>query len=254
MSEQKPYVLSIAGFDPSAGAGILADIKTIEQNHAYGFGVVSAITYQTESIFLGVRWLEEGEITAQLKLLLETYKIETIKIGLIRDINLLNRLIILIKSIDPEIKIIWDPIIRASAGFVFHETFSKTTLQEVLNNLYLITPNTEEAEFLFNTSVIEEIQQFIVQHNGCSVLLKGGHLSGIQCDDVLITNKEITIFRGERIAGKSKHGTGCVLSAAISAKIACNADLVDACKSAKNYIENFISSNDSLLGYHFTKA
>lgn len=237
MPDERPYCLSIAGFDPSAGAGVLADIKTFEQHKVYGLGVTSALTYQNDSSFDGVRWCPENEIMSQI-IPLQKYNIKAIKIGLIENISVLELLLDQLKIIFPLAFIIWDPILKASAGFEFHNNSQIPT--EILSNIDLITPN------------LDEFNQLGFQNGlpDCAVLLKGGHAETNKGTDVLyFQNKQFTI-EGNTLPHTEKHGTGCVLSSAICANIALGNELPDACKNAKAYIEKIISSNNSKLGYH----
>lgn len=145
MHKERPYVLSVAGFDPSGGAGILADIKTFEANGVHGLGVCTAITFQNDKTFNGLDWLSEEQVISQLDILFDTYPINVIKIGLIRDLKTLLVIIKHIKIRNNSAQIIWDPILNASAGFEFHSTINNIELKEALKNITLITPNIPEA-------------------------------------------------------------------------------------------------------------
>ena len=148
MAEVRTYVLSIAGFDPSGGAGILADIKTFEANNVCGMGAVSAITFQNDTEFDSLKWIETEDILKQVLVLKKRFDFSIVKIGLIKDLDTLGYLISNLKSQGSNFKFVWDPIIKASAGFEFHENFEKEKLFSVLKNCYLITPNTDEIKFL----------------------------------------------------------------------------------------------------------
>ena len=105
-----PFVLSIAGFDPSSGAGIGADLKTFEATGSYGLGVCSALTFQNEDTFTGVHWTAWEDIKKQCDLLLQKYNVEFLKIGLIESFEILDRLLDYLLDQDKRLKIIWDPI------------------------------------------------------------------------------------------------------------------------------------------------
>src|ERR1043165_1920557 len=151
MRTEQKQVISIAGFDPTGGAGILADIKTFEQLGVYGFGVCSAITLQTEDEFNGVAWIPLHQIELQLDTLLKKYEVEFLKIGLIQSLQVLDGLIKTIRRKYPRIKIIWDPILQASAGFQFHVDAEEELLNKILSEIFLITPNSDEAMKLMDT-------------------------------------------------------------------------------------------------------
>jgi hydroxymethylpyrimidine/phosphomethylpyrimidine kinase len=245
----RPFALSIAGFDPSGGAGLLADIKTFEGNRVYGLGVCSTLTFQHESVFEGLKWMSAEEIASQLKVLFGKYEIEYIKIGLIENLDILYRTIGLIKKYAPHCFIIWDPILKASAGFTFHDKIDFALLHLICKELCLITPNIPEALAL-GTSESADLNAAALSEF-CNVYLKGGHNPRQLGDDYLY------LKGGKRIAYKSagnrifpKHGSGCVLSAAITAKLAKGIELEKACLLAKEYTLGVLESNNSLLGYH----
>src|SRR5690349_12233901 len=110
MLANRPYAISIAGFDPSAGAGVLADVKCFEQHQVYGFGICSALTVQTDSEFLKNDWLDSSQIIAQLEPLMAQFKVSACKIGLINNVSVLLEVVSFIKSKDTDLKIIVDPV------------------------------------------------------------------------------------------------------------------------------------------------
>lgn len=239
MDNQRPYCLTIAGFDPSAGAGLLADIKTFEQLKTYGLAVSTALTFQNDEIFEGVNWHNLNTIKKQL-LPLRKYPVKAIKIGLTGDSDLLLQLLETIKAYFPNALIIWDPILRASAGYQFYHSIFE--LDQILDKINLITPNLPEFKVL-------ELNKRQTQ---CAILLKGGHQPEQKGTDVLITNRKSIEIKGKPYHDATgKHGTGCILSAAITANIALGETLESACQKAKKYVEKVMLSTDSKLGYHF---
>jgi hydroxymethylpyrimidine/phosphomethylpyrimidine kinase len=248
-SDSRPYILSIAGFDPSAGAGVLADVKTFEQCGVYGMGVVSALTFQNDITFEKVEWLALSQIMEQVEVLQKRFQFEYIKIGLIENLEILFKLIINLKSQISNLKIIFDPILKASAGFEFHWDVNKELLEKICKQLYLITPNIPEALQLGIYNDAEKNAKYLSQF--CNVFLKGGHHEEKKGCDVLFLNdgKQIE-FQTEIDNVFSKHGSGCVLSSAITANLAKGVDLEGACFVAKKYITHFLMSTHSLLGYH----
>jgi len=238
----KNHVLSIAGFDPSAGAGILADIKTFEAHQVYSFGVCSAITFQNDKEFENVEWIEVENIIKQIELLFKRSKTDWVKIGLIENVVVLKRIVEYLVMQNPDIRIIWDPILKSSSGFVFHEKIDEDKLIDVCRNLFLITPNMEEIATIFPGMNEEEAGKYLSRHS--AVLLKGGHRTDGDPVDVLFYDDKQESFDGVRI-DNDKHGTGCVLSAAILANLAMGKNLRDACWKAKQYINKFLSSMSS---------
>ncbi len=245
MKTDRPYVLSIAGFDPSAGAGILADIKTFESNETYGMGVVSALTYQNDNVFEKVEWVSLLQITEQIEVLQKRFSFKYIKIGLIKDLSTLHELVQRFK----QSKIIWDPILKASAGFYFHTDINQKLLEDICKHIYLITPNIPEALILGGFKDSKQNAMQLSQF--CNVYLKGGHSESAKGQDILFaTNGKQFVFNNEIENISSKHGSGCVLSSAITANLAKGMSIENACEKGKKYVSAFLASNNSLLGYH----
>lgn len=244
----RPYVISMAGLDPSAGAGLLADIKTFEVLGVYGLGVCTALTVQTDNRFITVEWQTAQQIIAQAAPLLESFPVGYCKIGIIKDTATLLEVITVISQLRPGIRFILDPVLKASAGFPFHDPEQLYMWQHVLQHMYLVTPNYDEALLLTNLHDGEAAATALLQY--CSVLLKGGHGPGIRGLDTLYTRTGTTDIPAGPCDIFPKHGSGCVLSAAITAQLAAGSSLPVACITAKRYTERFLASNSSLLGYH----
>lgn len=245
----RPYVLSIAGFDPSNGAGIVADAKAMEACQVYGLTVCTAITVQHESVIEQVEWLEPALIKAQIKLLLGKYPVDFCKIGLIENWTLLLEITELLLAINPKIKIVVDPIFRASSGFNFHHNIQIEAIQKWLHNIYLLTPNAKELSRL-NTGdqTLAAVAQNLAKN--CAVLYKGGHNPTDFGVDFLYDNHKVTRLEPKRLAQYEKHGSGCVLSSVITANLALGHDLETACRIGKDFITDFLDSSPTLLGYH----
>jgi len=237
--------LSIAGFDPSSGAGITSDIKTMEAHGVYGFGVCTGVTIQNDVNFEYVNWIERNIIFQQIDILYKRFDIDFVKIGLVEDLETIWEIIFYLKQKNNDVCIIWDPILKASAGFKFHNKLDLDLLEKICKNTYLITPNTEEFERLFGN----ENPQNISPKYGTNILLKGGHREGDTVIDTLFTYKKTYHFKQSR-SKRDKHGTGCVLSTTILTKLILNKELPDACQEAQDYVVRFINSNDSHLGHH----
>lgn len=245
----RPYVMSIAGFDPTAGAGLLADIKCFEQNEVYGFGICSALTVQTDSDFIKNEWLSAGRIIEQMVPLLSRFKVVAVKIGLVKEISVLLEVIACLRQYQPDINIIMDPVLKASAGYEFHKwKDSFKQLLPVLEQINLITPNYHEMVALGGKTKVFTTAQAWSEH--CPVLLKGGHIADHMGTDFLFLQGGIHELKPEVEHIYQKHGSGCVLSAAITAGLAQGKTLLAACKSAKQNTEQFLNSNETLLGYH----
>ncbi|MDR3705199.1 MAG: hydroxymethylpyrimidine/phosphomethylpyrimidine kinase [Paludibacteraceae bacterium] len=233
----RPFVLSIAGHDPCGGAGVLADIKVFDHLGLSGLGVVSALTFQNDSCFEGVKWCTLEEIEKQLSPL-RKYPVKAVKIGLIENFEHLQQVVDLVRNYFSAAYLVWDPILKASAGFRFH---SETSFAEGLSKkINLITPNYEEYLQL----------QLDKTPVACPVLLKGGHRDDKKGIDMLYSNGKETEIPGIEFKDKhDKHGTGCVLSAAIAGYVALGFPELEACTKAKSIVEQLILSNETKLGY-----
>jgi hydroxymethylpyrimidine/phosphomethylpyrimidine kinase len=243
--------MSIAGLDPSGGAGLLADIKTFEALGTYGLGVCSALTIQTDSSFLSVEWQSAEQIIAQATPLLEAFPVAYCKIGIVKDASTILAVIRAVKAIQPHIQIILDPVLKASAGYTFHDKAHLSVWKKVLQEVYLLTPNYHEAQLLSGEEDGHTAATMLAAN--CTVLLKGGHRQerpGV--DSLYIDTSNILDIPAGKETVFPKHGSGCVLSAAITAQLAAGSSLPTACITAKLYTEKFLASHSSLLGYHIT--
>jgi hydroxymethylpyrimidine/phosphomethylpyrimidine kinase len=246
MSTSRPFVLTIAGFDPSGGAGILSDVKTFEQHCATGFAIMTANTIQTEKTFYKIQWTSIDFVLHSIQVLFENYDIKVVKIGIVPSLHYLKQIINLLKILSPKIKIVWDTVLRSTSEFDFMIFENQTTLYEILDKIDLITPNYEEIKKMEQQGIdLETISQY------CPVLLKGGHNPDEIGVDYLHAKEEVYRLLPKDNQYHPKHGSGCVLSSAIAANIALGEDLKTACINAKNYIEKYLNSNTSLIGYHY---
>lgn len=248
MPDSRPYVLSIAGFDPSGGAGVLADIKTFEALGVYGFGACSALTVQSDTDFLKVSWLGTHDIIEQLEPLVNKFTIHACKIGIIKNLDVLLEVILYLKNQQRDIRIILDPVLKATAGFAFHGILESEKLAAVLCDLSLVTPNYDEIQQLNKSLSPLEAAKYLARY--CAILLKGGHNPEAPGTDFLFEQGSRTALPPTLPVISPKHGSGCVLSASIAANLALGCTLTEACRRGKRYTESFLSSNQSFLGYH----
>ena len=242
-------VLSIAGFDQSSGAGVTADIKTFESCRVYGLGTSSSITFQNQNTYLGTKWLTPDEIILQCEVLFREFSPAYVKIGLIESFDTLEQVVNYLRTALPKVRIIWDPILKASAGFQFHDGENLIQLQDILREIYLITPNTDELKTLFGNHPDVESLQALARSQNLNILWKGGHNDGALASDRLVTPDKVYTFSVTR-ARHGKHGTGCVLSSAIASYLTLGYPLPDACRLGQHYVAGFIRSNDTNLGMH----
>ncbi|MDR6372793.1 hydroxymethylpyrimidine/phosphomethylpyrimidine kinase [Chryseobacterium bernardetii] len=243
--QDRPYVISIAGFDPSGGAGLLSDCKTFEQSKVMGLGVCTALTLQTASQCISLEWRLLDEVIKAIQVLMENYPVSAVKIGIVKDAEFLDEIIKTVKNNDPEVKIVWDPVLKSTSEFTFFDLETLPQLKPVVNKLSLITPNYNEYSVLKENNLLPDT-------NKCSLLIKGGHREDHLGTDILVENEKETLLLPVEDCQLlfPKHGSGCVLSSAITAELAKGENMETACRNGKLYIEKFLKSNPSLLGTH----
>lgn len=246
MQTERPFVMSIAGYDPSGGAGLLADIKTFEQMKVQGLGICTAMTLQTESRFFSLEWQPLEQILSGINVLMENYPVRAIKIGVVKDAAFLSEIVRTVRLNNPEAHIVWDPVLKSTSAFSFFDLNTIPALKDVLKLIDLLTPNYIEYK------ILKEKHLFDDPENSCAVLIKGGHRENTIGTDILMERaKEISIDPvGAASAFYPKHGSGCVLSSAIAGHLAKGENMEQACRKGKSYIEKFLTSTPSLLGFH----
>lgn len=250
MSTNRPFVLSIAGFDPSAGAGVLADIKTFEQHQVYGFAINTANTIQTENEFVAIQWTAIDFVLQSIETLFKSYEIKAVKIGIVPSLDYLKSIVFLIKRLSPKTRIVWDTVLKSTTEFDFLNIQNQNDLISILNQIDLITPNYNEVLKLIPTEKKSE-NSIEILSKYCAVLLKGGHHPTEIGTDFLHLQNQFFRLLPKNTKVFQKHGSGCVLSAAITANLALEQNLLNACKNAKIYTENFLLSNPTQLGNHY---
>jgi len=248
--KKHPYILAIAGFDPSGGAGLMADIKTIEAIKGYGLGVCTANTIQNDISFQSCNWVDFDSIKQQIEVLFNRFEIDAVKIGIIENWSVLNQVVDLVIEKNRDIKIIVDPILSSSTNYDFQDREqSEQELDHILDKIHLLIPNYEEIQRLYKGKSIAEAIKYISAKT--NLYLKGGHNSTAIGKDELFTKGQkdyVLNPKGSNIS--EKHGSGCVLSSAITAYLGLGFPLLKACYRGKRYVEKVLSSNESLLGYH----
>lgn len=239
----RPLTMSIAGFDPSGGAGILADCKVFEQLKTYGTGVISANTIQNSEKVFAVSWNKPQEILQQISVVLNELPVTHFKIGIIENSSVLISIVEAIRKHNRKAFIIWDPILHSSSGYTFFET--QHQLEILLEKINLITPNLPEFEKLFTDK-----KNALSYSKKTSIYLKGGHNTLSKGEDCLLHKGEAITFSSGVNFAYPKHGSGCIFSSALTAHLAHGKEIKTACTLAKQYIEKALNSNETLLAYH----
>ena len=238
---QLPVVLSIAGHDPSSGAGITADIKTIAAHGCYGVTCITALTVQSTRGVKRIDPVEGRIITETLEQLMDDLEIAGIKIGMLGSAEAAKSVAAFLKRYSMQ-HVVLDPIIRSSSGA---ELISRDGLQvmkdRILGRASVITPNIDEASALTGLAVttMDEMQLAAVrlhEMGARNVIITGGHLDPPH-DLVSQQGRPITVLEGAKIPGQSTHGTGCAFSTSLACCLAKGNDLLTAAKAAKHYVE-----------------
>ncbi len=251
VSLERNVVLSIAGYDPSAGAGVLSDCKTLESCGCYGLGVLTSVTSQSAEEFTDLVWLDSERIKSQLSPLIDSFDIKVIKIGLTAGYKMLADILEITKKQLPGVPVLWDPVVKSSSGFEFFSENDSRLLPSLLSQIDYITPNLEEARFLTNAEDAEQAANFLAKD--CS-----GVITGISKEDqnsvfdLVFENKT-----RKQVEGKSldtpKHGSGCVFSSSLISGIAKGLSLEESAEFAKSYTSDFLQSSSTNIGLHQVK-
>lgn len=252
MSTNRPFVLSIAGFDPSGGAGVLADVKTFEQHEVYGLAINTGNTIQTEDTFHCIQWTDIDFVLNSIKTLFSKYDIKAVKIGIVPSLDYLDNIINVIREYSKDVKIVWDTVLKSTTAFEFITIENQSNLIEILKKINLITPNYNEI-LKFNLDATSMEKKAALLSKYCAVLLKGGHNPKEKGTDYLYIENQSIKLDPNVISLFEKHGSGCVLSSAITANLALENSLFNSCLNAKAYVENYLKSNNKQLGFHYVK-
>lgn len=235
-------VLTIAGSDPSSGAGIQGDLQTILAHDANPFCVLTAITAQNSKTVVAVEAVEGELLIQQLSAVREDFEIHAIKTGLLPTVDCVKAVAEFRKSIGSGVPLVADPVLSATTG---NALVSENVLEAFLNDLMpiatLITPNAGDAGKLTGLKInspsdAKEAGAQLVENGANAVLIKGGHFSENHATDVLVTGTEQVVIKGKSVEGVDVHGTGCALASAIACRLAKNEGLESAIRGAKGYV------------------
>ncbi|MBV8551597.1 MAG: bifunctional hydroxymethylpyrimidine kinase/phosphomethylpyrimidine kinase [Acidobacteriaceae bacterium] len=241
--------LTIAGSDPSGGAGIQADLKTFHQFGVYGEAVVTLITVQNTQGVSRVQTLPPDLVIQQIDAVISDIRPGAAKTGALGSVEIVEAVAGLAKSF--RFPLVVDPVMVSKHGVPLISPEAQQALkQKLLPHAFLVTPNTPEAEALTGMAVrsMEEMQaagERLVELGAKAALIKGGHREG-EPIDVLVTAGDAVIYPGRRINTPHTHGTGCTYSAAIAANLALAFDLNQSVQHAKDFIQLAIEKAPAL--------
>ena len=234
-------VMSIAGADPSGGAGILRDIKTFESIGVYGCGIVTALTAQNPYKFFSTQPISESYIEEQIDSVMDSYDVRFIKTGMLYSPEIIKLVAKKVKEYD--LKAVVDPVMVAtSGGDLTKEDLADALNRYLLPKAILTTPNISEAEKLTNFKITTEKEAIEASKKiKCDNIITGGHLDGINTINI---NNKITTVKQELIKTDNLHGTGCTLSSAIVAYLAKDNDINTAILKSLSYVYEGIKNGN----------
>jgi hydroxymethylpyrimidine kinase/phosphomethylpyrimidine kinase len=242
--------LTIAGVDPSGGAGTIADVKTFAAFGVFPTAAIASITFQNTQGVFGAEHQSADSVREQIIPILDDYEISAVKTGMLPTREVIEAVAEIIA--ERKLKnIVVDPVVRSTSGF---DLIDDAALRSLIAKLFpladLITPNIPEAERISgvaieNESDIHDAASVMRDLGARNVLIKGGHFVKAEGErrkakDFLFLGEELTVFEGEYFDTTATHGTGCTLSSAIAANLALGNDLVASVEIAKRFVNEAI--------------
>ena len=242
-----PILLTIAGFDPSCGAGVAADLKTFAAHNCYGVAAITALTVQSTQGVKAVHATPAAQLRAQLDALADDVAIAAVKIGMLAN---RGNAAAVTEFLDKHkfAHVVLDPVFRPTAGNeeLLDTAGLKFVRDELLKRVSVITPNMPEAEFLTGLEVkdlngMKAAAQKLSEMGARAVVVTGGHME--KPIDVLCEGGAVDTFGGDHVKSPNTHGSGCTFSSAIAAQLACGQQLREAVILAKAYVTKAIEKS-----------
>ena len=237
--------LSIAGLDPSGGAGILADVKTFGAFGCYGAAAVTSVTFQNTVGVFGAAHEKAESVRRQVEAIFDDLKVAAVKTGMLPTRGVIDATAEMMGEFRVS-RLVVDPVVRSTSGY---DLISNSALKVLTQKLFplaaVITPNLQEAERITGLTIgsesdIEKAAGLMLSMGARNVLIKGGHFTsktrGGKATDFLFTGRDVRIFESDYIRTKSTHGTGCTLSAAIASNLALGHSLEESIGAAKDFV------------------
>ncbi len=238
-----PILLTIAGFDPSCGAGTAADLKTFAAHGCYGVAAITSLTVQSTQGVETVHNTPSSELRAQLDALVKDCDIAAVKIGMLGN---RGNAVVVAEFLEAHkfAHVVHDPVMKSSSGAELLDAAGiKYVAAELLKHASVITPNVAEAEVLTGLTIkdvadMEAAARKLVEMGARAVIIKGGHME--RAVDVLFDGAEMVQLVGDRVRTDNTHGTGCTFASAIAAQLAAGRPLFEAATLAKAYVTKAI--------------
>jgi hydroxymethylpyrimidine kinase/phosphomethylpyrimidine kinase len=244
----QPVVLSIAGVDPSGGAGVLADIKTFAAFGCYGAAAITSLTFQNTLGVFGSANQSGETVRRQIEPVIEDLDIAAIKTGMLPSAEVISEIAALIGEHSLPAPVV-DPVVRSTSGFDLIDDAALTALiQQLFPLARIVTPNIAEAERITGLKIdsnddIASAARRIRELGARNVLIKGGHFQGESARDFLFEGDKMIVFSEPWIDSTATHGTGCTLSSAIAANLALGRELTEAILIAKTFVTEAIRTS-----------
>lgn len=244
-----PIALTIAGLDPSGGAGVLADVRTFAAFKCFATAVITSLTFQNTTGVTGAVHQTAETVRAQALPIIADFSIAGVKTGMLPTREVISEVARIFRETDLPAPVV-DPVMRATSGDdLINDDAVSVLVSDLFPSAILVTPNIPEAERLTGLEIsdeetMREAARKIRELGANAVLVKGGHLlsrrqtagSNTEALDVLDEGGKITVFRADLIGDSEVHGSGCTLSAAIAACLARGMTLADSIKTAKDFV------------------
>lgn len=237
--------LTIAGSDPSGGAGIQADLKTFHAHGVYGLSAITTVTVQDTRKVYDIQEVSPNIVYDQIRCLFEDFSIDVVKVGMVAGTRLIEAVADALGKVDLP-PVVLDPVMVSKSGYPLLSADAQRALVGLLfPKTDILTPNIEEAEVLTGKKIasLEEMTSAakdIISQGVKNVVIKGGHMKNDPVTDVASNGLSTRIFKGEKIETPNTHGTGCTFSSAMAANIALGKTFFDAVALSKDYITGAI--------------
>ncbi len=252
MTDDKPKIcLTIAGLDPSGGAGVIADVKTFARFGCFAAAAITSLTFQNTQQVSGAAHQTAEIVRRQIEPVSDDYEISAVKTGMLPTGEIINEIAAIISANNLK-NFVVDPVVRSTSGYdLIDDQALKKLIEKLFPLALIITPNIPEAERIAqmeikNESDIKAAARKMRNFGARNILIKGGHFNlknangKLIARDYLFTGKELQIFDAQLIETNATHGTGCTLSAAIAANLALRKELSEAVSIAKLFVHEAI--------------
>lgn len=244
-TDSPPVALTVAGFDPSGGAGVAADIKTFSAFGCFATAAVTSLTYQNTTGVFGAAHQTAGAVRSQVLPVVEDFEVSGAKTGMLPTREIISEVARLFREERLPAPVV-DPVVRSTSGFdLIDDEALEALKRELLPLARVLTPNVPEAERITGLSIRDEegmrrAARRMREMGARAVLVKGGHLTGAVALDLLDDEGQTTTFSSERIETTATHGTGCTLAAAVAACLARGMSLEASVGAAKRFVTDAI--------------